>query len=499
MKADPRILIVEDEGIVAFNLQQRLQQMGYEIAGVAESGHEALALAGDAEPDLVLMDIHIKGEMDGIEVASQLAATRQTPVIYLTAYAEDSTLERARRTRPYGYLIKPFSQRELHATIQMALERHAVQEALTHSQALLRQALDAAQMGTVESLADGRFQLSGPPRVMTGLPAEPVGRDGWLARVHPEDRPGLEAVLTSSGAEPLTLNVEFRVMPGEGDVRWLRLDATVRPDGAVRGVLQDIGPRKRSELRLRQLNEELEHRVRQRTAQLHDTVQELEAFSSMAAHDLRSPLRAIAGLSDILTDVHGGELSAEARDMIDRIGRSAQRMSQLVEALLGLARLSRQPLRRQTVDLSRVAQDIVAQMHEAEPHRHARCAVEPGIVVWGDPALLYSLLDNLLRNAWKFTVDRDPALITVDAAGPGHLRVRDNGPGFPPDQAERLFEPFVRLHSPQAFAGSGLGLHIVKRIALRHGGRVWAETAPEGGAVFHCSLPTAQEPDESPT
>ena len=124
----PRILIVEDESIVAFNLQQRLSQLGYDVPAVAVSGQESLALVHSTRPDLVLMDIHIEGDMDGIDVAARLKNDHPVPVIYLTAYSEDSTLERARQTTPYGYLIKPFSERELHATIQMALERHTVEE-----------------------------------------------------------------------------------------------------------------------------------------------------------------------------------------------------------------------------------------------------------------------------------------------------------------------------------------------------------------------------------
>lgn len=150
MKNPPRILIVEDERIVAFNLQQRLSHMGYEVPGVAASGPESLDMIERLAPDLVLMDIHIEGDMDGIDVAVKLMDNPSVPVIYLTAYSEDSTLERARKTRPYGYLIKPFSERELHATIQMALERHNAEMALLRHERLLQQALDAAHMGVVE-------------------------------------------------------------------------------------------------------------------------------------------------------------------------------------------------------------------------------------------------------------------------------------------------------------------------------------------------------------
>ena len=150
MTQPARILVVEDEAIVAFNLQLRLEQLGYHVPAVAASGQESLDLVDELRPDLVLMDIHIQGSMDGIEVASRLRQTHPVPVIYLTAYAEDATLERARQTRPYGYLLKPFSERELHATIQMAFERHKLELELVDKQQLLQQALDAASMGVIE-------------------------------------------------------------------------------------------------------------------------------------------------------------------------------------------------------------------------------------------------------------------------------------------------------------------------------------------------------------
>ena len=154
MNAQQKILIVEDEGIVAFNLEQRLRHMGYEVTGLAESGAQGLSLLQSERPDLVLMDIHLKGDMDGIELASIMGSQHGLPIIYLTAYSEDTTLERAKQTRPYGYLIKPFSERELHATIQMALERHQVQMQLARSETLLQRALHAAHMGSIEIRPD---------------------------------------------------------------------------------------------------------------------------------------------------------------------------------------------------------------------------------------------------------------------------------------------------------------------------------------------------------
>src|SRR5919106_4222509 len=146
----PRIMVVEDERIIALHLRQQLEKLGYQVVGVVASGEQALERVRELKPDVVLMDIHIEGELDGIETAARLPEDLQIPVVYLTAYSEEATLARARATRPYGYLLKPFAERELHATIQMVLERRAAEVALRESEERLRFALEAAEMGSWE-------------------------------------------------------------------------------------------------------------------------------------------------------------------------------------------------------------------------------------------------------------------------------------------------------------------------------------------------------------
>lgn len=489
---DPaKILIVEDESIVAFNLQQRLELMGYEVAGVADTGAESLALVAEHKPDLVLMDIHIKGEMDGIEVASRLSQNASVPVVYLTAYSEDTTLERARRTRPYGYLIKPFSERELHATIQMALERHQVQEALSASQRLLQQALKAATMGTVQlSIKADQLRVSGPPAALLNLPnGEPVSLAHGLAMVNENDLPGLLTRVRTDQSG--SFSHEFRVQVGESGERWLKMDASYLEDGLISGVLQDVTERKQMELRQLRQNEELEMRVQERTLELRQSLKELEAFNHTVAHDLRSPIRAISGLSHILIEEHGPALPDDAKLTLQRMGASATRMGMLIDALLNMTKLSRQALQLVPVDLSQIAGELVPLLRESDPLRQAEFHIEPALTAQADPVLIRSVLDNLLRNAWKFSARRPLTRITVGRCehnGKLAFFVQDNGCGFSQEHAQRLFNPFFRLHSDREYSGTGLGLSIVERIVNRHGGQVWADAVPDQGATFYFTL-----------
>jgi len=493
MKNPPRILIVEDERIVAFNLQQRLAHMGYEVPGVAVSGPESLDMIERLAPDLVLMDIHIEGEMDGIDVAARLTNTGSVPVIYLTAYSEDSTLERARQTKPYGYLIKPFSERELHATIQMALERHAVEVALVRSQRLLQQAMDAASLGVLE--LDTRTQeINTSERAQDLLGWKTPRRatlSDLLASVALDDRAAISARLDESLTHLRSICEEFRVQDqGEAD-RWLRIDAKHWPNQLMTGVLQDITDQKHSELHLTRLNEGLEHLVTERTAELNQSIKELEAFSSSVAHDLRAPLRAIVGFSQELMRAHPDDLGDDGLAMIERISQAGQRMGALIEALLNMSRMTQVPLQLAAVDISDVAGDIVEQLMGMNPERLAHVDIAPGMEALADLSLMRSVLDNLLRNAWKFTAQSRVTRIEVGSEkrnGETVYFVRDNGCGFDMAFANRLFGPFQRLHRQQDYAGTGLGLTIVQRVVMRHGGRVWADSAPGQGATFYFTL-----------
>jgi PAS domain S-box-containing protein len=244
--------------------------------------------------------------------------------------------------------------------------------------------------------------------------------------------------------------------------------------------------------RMRAHTAELERRVAERTAELEATNRELEAFSYSVSHDLRAPLRAIDGFSTALEEEYGATLAETGHHYLARIRGAAARMSRLIDDLLALARASQNGLRRRRVDLSARAAAIVAGLRERAPERDVTVVIAPGLTADGDPVLLDMLLQNLLGNAWKYTSTHPHARIDVGAATQDGARVffvRDDGVGFDPEYADRLFVAFQRLHDHAVFEGTGIGLAIVARIVHRHGGQVWAEGAPERGATFYFTIP----------
>jgi PAS domain S-box-containing protein len=266
--------------------------------------------------------------------------------------------------------------------------------------------------------------------------------------------------------------------PGNDVVRLVQVD--------------DITERVRAEAAVQSLNRTLEARVAARTRELSEANRELESFAYSVSHDLRAPLRAIEGFSRILGEHYAPALDETGRDYLLRVRKATARMAELIDALLRLSRISRSGLNITEVDLSALAEDVGAGLAEAEPGRRVRFHVQPGMRTRGDRALLQTLLDNLIGNAWKFTGGQADAEVSVgmeaDANGKPVYFVRDNGAGFDASFADKLFRPFQRLHSQDQFPGHGIGLASVKRIVERHGGRIDASGSPGQGATFRFRL-----------
>ena len=271
---------------------------------------------------------------------------------------------------------------------------------------------------------------------------------------------------------------------------WLRLVVvSMGEDIAILSL--DITERKEAEEEIRALNAELEQRVRERTTELEIVNKELESFAYSVSHDLRAPLRAMSGFSDLLWEEFSLKLGEEGQHYIQRIQAASCLMGELIDNLLTLSRVTRTDFTYTQVDISKLASKIITNLKETEPERRVDVKIEEGLTARGDHKLLSIALENLLNNAWKFSSQQPLMVIEVGYSGGEKQKtfyIRDNGTGFNMDYADKLFIPFQRLHRTDEFPGTGIGLSIVSRIVERHGGRIWAESEVGKGATFFFTL-----------
>ncbi len=280
-------------------------------------------------------------------------------------------------------------------------------------------------------------------------------------------------------------HIFLRCIPRESESRFGVLSRKIQQ------LNREIAERRQAEALIQKLNAELEERVEHRTRELQHANRELESFAYSVSHDLRAPLRSIAGFSQALEEDYAVHLDDGARDYLERIQQAAQRMGKLIDDLLKLSRIGRAELERREVDLSALADAIAKRLHETDgADRRVEVVIQSGLQANGDPRLLEIALENLFSNAWKFS-RREPAArieFGVLPDRPGLFFVRDNGVGFDMNYADKLFGTFQRLHHMSEFEGTGIGLATVKRILQRHGGNIYAESSPGEGATFYFTL-----------
>lgn len=476
-EAGARVLVVEDEHLVALDIQLRLARMGY-VPVVAFTGADALARAGEEAFDLVLMDIRLRGTMDGIDAAAAIRASYDVPVIYLTAYADNPTVERARMTEPYGYLLKPFQDRELKATIQIALQRHAserfrqeqqqIQRFLSEASACMAATLDYQKVvSDVAHLLVPRYSDWCRIDLRESEPEIPRFSYSYPAAAPPPVPDGATITVPLAARDVVLGTLTLVTLPGRP--RHASHDRSFAEDLAHRLAMA--------------LDNALLYQRAERAIRIRDDV------LAIVSHDLRSPLATILLRAQAI--LHHPELAHVA----EAIMRSARRMNRLIGDLLDASAINAGQL---TLDVR--DHDVRELVHEACEMFRApadqgeieliEAAPDAPAYVRCDRDRLLQVFANLISNALKFTPPHGTVRVAARLEA-GRIRgeVSDTGAGIPPEQLPRLFDRFWQAHARRDTAG--LGLYITRGILVAHGTELVVESTVGKGSTFWFTLPVA--------
>ncbi|MFO0879052.1 MAG: response regulator [Gemmataceae bacterium] len=503
-----RILIVEDELIIAQGIERQLRLLEYDVTGLASTGEQALQLAEQTRPDLVLMDIQLGSAMDGITAADLIRQRYNLPVVFLTAHSDESTLRRARATKPFGYIVKPFEEKDLHTSIEIGLERHRTEQRVRESEEWLAATLDSIGEGVLATDQAARVRLLNPvaEQVLGWTQAEAFERD--LHEIfclldektrQPRVNPAI-AALQRGGRVPVAANTlllsrQGKEYPIEASAAPVR-DANQAIVGAVL-VFRDISERRRLEAELRQ-------------------IQKLEALGRLAggiAHNFNNILTIIIGFSELL--LRNDLPLTDQHSYAKHIHAAARRAALLTEQIMAFSR--KQILKPVLLHLSSHIATLVPaiQQHLGDQIQLLTQLTEDPGLVRADPSQLGQVIMQLAANARDALAGQPGGRLVITTAivtrsveeaqrhpeiPPGRfvlLTISDNGPGIPPSVLEHLFEPFFTTKGPGK--GTGLGLATAHGIIRQSEGFIDVSSAPGQGTSFRVFLPLVEGPGAPPS
>lgn len=530
-----KILIVEDENIVALNIQKRLTELGYAVTATVSSGETAIQLAAQNPPDIVLMDIKLKGNIDGIQAAAQMRNRFQLPVVYLTAYADDETLNRAKFTEPYGYISKPFESRDLCTTIEVALYNHQMERQRREREQWLATTLTSMGDAVITTDSKGLVTFMNPmAEMLTCWKQEEVLGNNLtqvFQTINAQTRKVVENPVVLALQKGVTVELEEHTLLITKNGTEIPIDDSAAPikneNGKILGavlVFHDITERKQAEAVLQGINEKLEVKVAESIAQLKQANEQLrveiaqrqrlerELRSALAkerelnelksrivatiSHEYRTPLTTILSSTEIL-EGYGSRLTEEKKQQhFQRIKAAVTRMTELVndvmlinQTIAGDIEFNPAPL-----DVEQFARKWVADLQRQALGKHEILLEIEGTPVQLnlDDKLLELILSNLLSNAIKYSPEGSQVLLKlVIEPSAVVFRVSDQGIGIPSADQAQLFSAFFRASNVGLIPGVGLGLAIAKECVDLHGGKIDVETEVGVGTTFSVTLPIA--------
>lgn len=528
-----KILIVEDESIVALNVQNRLEELGYVVIANIASGEAAIQAVPETQPDIVLMDIKLKGKVDGIEAAARIRRNFQIPVVYLTAYTDDETLNRAKLTEPFGYILKPFETRDLCTIIEVALYKHQIEQQMREREQWLTTTLKSIGDAVIATDPQGLITFMNPvAEALTRWNSQEVlGKDLALVfrTLNEKTREIAENPVTKAIQERTIVGLENHTLLIAKDGTEIPINDSAAPIqnevGNILGavlVFHDITEQQQVKAFLERTNEELEQRVAESTSQLRQANEQLRAeiarrqrlenelrfalekerelnelksrIVTTVSHEYRTPLTAILSSTDLL-ERYSSRLTEEKKQKhFQRIKASVEHMTKLVNDMLfvneadaGSLTFNPGPL-----DVEHLAREVVEEFQAQDIGKHTIIFEFEGTCTNPvlDEKLIQSILKNLLSNAIKYSPTGSQVQVKLACEQNEVIfRISDQGIGILPADLAQLYKTFFRGSNVGITPGVGLGLVIVKKSVDLHGGKIDVESEVGKGTMFTVTLP----------
>jgi len=551
--AKSKILVVEDELIIAMEIEDRLHTLGYEVVDVVSSGHDAIQVAAEIQPDLVLMDIMLKGKMDGIQAANQIQASFHIPIVYLTAYADENTLQRAKMSSPFGYLLKPFEKKELQIAIEMALYKHQMDRKLRQSERLRTTILNGIGDAVIAADQHGCITFMNPvAEELTGCTQEeslhqplqqvfklqenhvdashnkeanPIAR--WPTHTHLIAKNGTKRAIEQNISPIKDENgnligqvivfrdiserqkIEQALYQHRNHLEELVEERTKALLKANQQLSKEISERKRAEQALEAERSTLAERVAERTIELNMANTELahaarlkDEFLANMSHELRTPLSAILGFSEILMEKTQGPLNESQNKSLQTIAQSGRHLLSLINDILDVSKIEagKLDLEIDLVSIGLVSQVSIQFVRQMAKPKNIQLYLKMDAslpTLWADERRIKQILVNLLTNAVKFTLPEGKVGLEVYGDSQReviHFTVWDSGIGIAKKDMSRLFKPFIQVDSSLArhHGGTGLGLVLVSRLTEMHGGGISVQSEVDKGSRFTITLPLSE-------
>ncbi len=510
--ARTQVMVVEDEGVVALSLQQKLRGLGYEVPAIVATGEQALQRAAELRPDLILMDIMLAGALDGIEAAHQIRARLDVPIIYLTAYSDDHTIERAKLTEPLGYLLKPFEDQELRITIEIALYKHRMERKLKENEQWLATTLKSIGDAIIATDERGAVKFLNPvAETLVGWSQqESLGKAvAQVFRIFDVDTGApLENPIDRVLRQGRTVGLDNHTLLVGRDGTERSIDDSAAPIKDERGhilgtvlVFRDITEKRQLEMELRRHRDHLQQLVDARTRELQQAKEAAEAanrakseFLATMSHEIRTPLNGALGMAELLLET---TLDEKQQRYLKTLLQSGHSLRGIIDDILDFSKIEvgKLELRRLEFDLCRPVEETAALLAEQARAKgltlRTEIARESAIRVWGDPERLRQILTNLVGNAIKFTeqgeiVIRLRLLEPVGREIAFRIEVADTGIGIEPAMQDTIFDTFAQADGSvtRRYGGTGLGLAICKRLVRLMEGEIGVESEVGQGSRF---------------